>query len=152
MLLGFWHKTPCMQPPKLSGTRVSYLLLLKSSLSLHYFTKRMIPYIKSNPFGFLAENNHEQPFCQNNIGTRPHARKCCCWGSLSLHSFEGWIISTHKIELFGFESCMQPWQTPDFFKDVSFHDSFHVKSSLVTWDVVTLVLITLKTHVWLRDF
>ena len=39
-----------------------------------------------------------------------------------------------------------------FFKDVSFHVSFHFMSILVTWDVVILVLIILKTHVWLRGF
>ena len=29
---------------------------------------------------------------------------------------------------------------------------FHFMSSLVTWDIVILVLIILNTHVWLRDF
>ena len=29
---------------------------------------------------------------------------------------------------------------------------YHFMSSLVTWDVVILILIILKTHVWLRDF
>ena len=33
-----------------------------------------------------------------------------------------------------------------------YHFKFHFMSSLVTWDVVILVLIILKTHVWLRDF
>ena len=43
-------------------------------------------------------------------------------------------------------------QTPKFFKNAAFHVSFHFMSSLVTWDVVILVSIILKTHVWLRDF
>ena len=33
-----------------------------------------------------------------------------------------------------------------------YHFMFHFMSSLVTWDVVILVLIILKTHVWLLDF
>ena len=33
-----------------------------------------------------------------------------------------------------------------------YHFMFYFMSSLVTWDVVILVLIILKTHVWLRDF
>ena len=33
-----------------------------------------------------------------------------------------------------------------------YHFMFHFMSSLVEWDVVVLVLIILKTHVWLRDF
>ena len=101
MLLGFWHKTPCMQPPKLSGTRVSYLLLLKSSLSLHYFTKRMILPIKSNPFGFLAANYHatlkhychKTPFMQM-LPLRGTWVSYLLLSSLSLHSFEEWMIST----------------------------------------------------------
>ena len=32
------------------------------------------------------------------------------------------------------------------------HFMFHFMSSLLTWDVVILVLIILKTHIWLRDF
>ena len=40
-------------------------------------------------------------------------------------------------------------QSPNFSKD--YHFMFHFMSSLVTWDVVILVLIILKTHVWLRD-
>ena len=32
------------------------------------------------------------------------------------------------------------------------HFMFHFMSSLVTWDVVILVLIILKPHDWLRDF
>ena len=33
-----------------------------------------------------------------------------------------------------------------------YHYMFHFMSSLVTWDVVILVLLVLKTHVWLQDF
>ena len=40
--------------------------------------------------------------------------------------------------------------TPDFL--TLYHFMFNFMSSLVTWDVVILVLIILKTHVWLRDF
>ena len=38
-------------------------------------------------------------------------------------------------------------QSPDFLK--MYYFMFHFMSSLVTWDVVILVLIILKTHVWL---
>ena len=40
---------------------------------------------------------------------------------------------------------------PFFFLNM-YHFMFHFMSSLVTWNVVILVLIILKTHVWLRDF
>ena len=33
-----------------------------------------------------------------------------------------------------------------------YHFMFHFISSVVTWDVVILGLVILKTHVWLRDF
>ena len=36
------------------------------------------------------------------------------------------------------------------FNHPMYHFMFHFMSSLVTWDVVILVF--LKTHVWLRDF
>ena len=32
-----------------------------------------------------------------------------------------------------------------------YHFMFHFMSSLVTWDVVILVLLILKTHVWLSE-
>ena len=44
----------------------------------------------------------------------------------------------------------------EFRKQLDMHPIFlkmyHFMSSLETWDVVILVLIILKTHVWLRDF
>ena len=40
---------------------------------------------------------------------------------------------------------------PIFFLKM-YHFMFHFMSSLVTWDAVILVLIILKTHVWLHDF
>ena len=59
---------------------------------------------------------------------------CLCTVTLSFFSFCNSRTGTHPI----------------FLK--RYHFMFHYTSSLVTLDVVILVLIILKTHVWLRDF
>ena len=57
-------------------------------------------------------------------------------------------VSPGKVSLVWFSLNLSlNTQSADFFLKM-----YHFMSSLVTWDVVILVLIILKTHVWLRDF
>ena len=85
-------------------------------LSLHYFTKRMIPTHIVESIWFPCCKRSQNLFCQNIIGTRPHSCKCCHSGAHAsvicccyfIDSTFWRPIPTHKVGFFGFPSCMQP--------------------------------------------
>ena len=62
----------------------------------------------------------------------------------------GWQPYSKRAEFLILYSFLQADIHPIFLK--MYHFMFHFMSSLVTWDVVILVLIILKTQVWLHDF
>ena len=75
-------------------------------------------------------------------------------GSLSFHCFITrlrlhYFSTSSNVICYGSQFQYDNLKLNRFFIKI-YHFMFHIMSSLVTWDVEILVLIILKTHVWLR--
>ena len=70
---------------------------------------------------------------------------------MNLHSFQEYQCKVKTLKKYIVKILLWVHNGHPIFLKM-YHFIFHFMSSLVTWDVVILVLIILKTHVWLRDF